>query len=150
MIDKLIQEYMESLNLKRQQLIDTRNSKINEIKQAMMELRKPKSLIEKIMFKLTNKISVSKEFEISSQEEKYAHDINEINSEYNFLISDLDKVLNAPRYSEFIIDDILSDNQELLKDPNFIIELININPKYLIYDQTNNDDVYKEFFKNYE
>jgi len=148
MINELIEKYIEELSLKRQELIDTRDNKIKQENQILIDFKNPRTLREKLLLKLTNKRSFSRELEISEKEEECEKNINIIKYEYNQLIKEIDEILKLHKDNDFIIDTILSKNRELLKNPEFIIELIKINPKYIMYDQTNNIDVYKTFFSS--
>ena len=138
MIDEAIKEYVDSLQKKladlKQELINNRDSYKND------DRMKEKNFFQKILISISGK---NRDYEATKQRiiSEYEEKINSLEEEIKKIENDIDKTQDI----DVVMYALYKERTDLFKNPTFMTSLIEVDPKYIIYDMTNEDKVYKAF-----
>lgn len=139
-IDQIIEEYKKGIEEKINKLNEELSNlkiKNTNIEADIAEMQK-KRYFRRSKRDENNKLIDEKKKEVENNEERRKDIESEI---YNLkeYISKLDD-------KDYIIKEIIKNNPELLKNSKFIEELLKINPFYIIYDKSNDPNLYLNLF----
>lgn len=138
MIDDVIKEYVDSLHKKLDALRQLLSNDIENFNND--DKLKEKNFFQKLLMFVSGK---SKEYEITKQTIINEHEekVRKTEEEIQKLEIDIEKMQDR----DTIIYTLYKERIELFKNPIFMESLIENDPKYIIYDMTNQDEVYNVF-----
>ncbi len=138
MLDDAIKEYIDELREKLENLKEILAINTKEYKND--ERLKEKSFFQKMLLSVSRKkedYEKERQLIINEHEEK----IKKIEED----IKDLEIVIQKMQDRDQVIYALYNEKKDLFKKTTFMKSLIEENPKYIIYDMTNDDSVYKLF-----
>lgn len=140
MLDDLIKDYKENLEKKRIELLNSKENYNLNIRKKIEEYQKKGGFFNKIYLRITGKEQENME-KIQMLEEEKATFNKKIEEEIN----DVEKNISGMNNIDNVVYLLYNEKPELFNNVLFMKELIMVDLKYIVYDKTNNEELYKEF-----
>jgi len=138
MLDEVIKEYADSIMRQKEELLIDEEKILTACK---TDVRlQEKSFLGKIGLKILGKME---QYENDRKVISYDYDkrINELEEKIKALDEKIEKLANK----DSLIYMLYNEKPELFENPSFMKELLEEKVEYIIYDRSDNDDVYKNY-----
>ena len=137
-LDEVIKEYVDIIVQQKEELLINKEKILSAYK---TDVRlKEKNFFDKIGLKITGKME-----QYESDKKALSVDYDKRINELELKIKELDEKIEKSKNKDSLIYVLYNERPELFENPLFVKELLGEKIEYIIYDRSNDDDVYKNY-----